>query len=500
MSKEILVNIEPQETRVVILENQLIEDFFVERKDSSKLVGSIYKGKVESVVSGIGAAFVDIGLEKNGFLYMSDATGVEQLDNLAALESGFLDFQRSHRRQQPIQNLLKKGQSILVQVLKEPIGTKGARLTTNISLPGRYLVLMPDNRHLGISKRIEDQQERERLRKALEELKLPAGMGFIVRTVAEGAKKNQLARDVKYLCHLWKNIKIRAAKMTAPALLHEEYDLLLRTVRDLFTEDVSRLIIDSKDGYYKIINFLNLIQPPLKTKVEYFTSDTPLFEKMHIEDKIAKIYDRKVKLPSGGYIIIEPTESLVAIDVNTGSFTGKRNPEETIYKTNLEATKEIARQIRLRDLGGIIVVDFIDMNSKENRHKVYSTLKDALERDKAKTNILGISEIGLVEMTRQRIRKSIESISYKECPYCQGRGSIKSPITVSIEVLRRIKRCLKETRNRLIEIRVHPEVAARLFNEDRSSITYMEKRFRVKVNVVPDAKLHVEDIEIKAIQ
>ncbi|MFH0763726.1 MAG: Rne/Rng family ribonuclease, partial [Candidatus Omnitrophota bacterium] len=430
MQREIFINVTPHEKRVAILENKHIEEFYIERPDSAKsLVGNIYKGRVDSVLPGMGAAFVNIGLGKNGFLYVTDVvSGVAGYDKL--FEEGITeeDAHPAEKGKQfpPINELLKKGDEVLVQVVKEPIGTKGPRLTTHVSIPGRFLVMMPFDNHIGLSKRIESRAERDRIRKIMEELRLPKEIGFIVRTAAQGASLKDFQRESRYLLNLWNHIKGRARRVKPPYLVHQEYDIILRVTRDIFTNDVSRLDIDSKNEFRRISRFLRILAPHLRPRLRFYTERVPLFEKHDIEKQVEKIYDRIVQLKSGGYLIFDQTESLVAIDVNSGKFVGRRNLEDTVFKTNLEAAEEIPRQLKLRDLGGIIIIDFIDMEYPEHRRNVFKTLERNLEDDKAKTKILNISSIGLVEMTRQRVRESIESKSYQKCPYCNGRGIVKS--------------------------------------------------------------------------
>ncbi|MCM8761378.1 MAG: Rne/Rng family ribonuclease [Candidatus Omnitrophica bacterium] len=440
MHKEIFINVTQHEKRVAILENKRIEEFYTERVEDTNLVGNIYKGRVESVLPGMGAAFVDIGLEKNGFLYVSDVVPEPSEEKMAeeGVEPEMSKKQEAKRRLPAISELLKKGDEVLVQIVKEPISTKGARLTTHISIPGRFLVLMPFDNHIGLSKRIESREERDRIRQIMEGLRLPKDLGFIVRTAAIGASEKDFQRESRYLINLWQNIKARAKRAKPPQLIHAEFDLILRVTRDIFTSDFTKLEIDSKSDFRRISRFLRMLAPQLRQRVRFYNERMPLFEKYDIEKQIEKIYDRIVQLKSGGYLIFDQTESLVAIDVNSGKFVGRKNLEDTAYKTNLEAAEEVARQLKLRDLGGIIIIDFIDMEYAEHRKNVFRALERALENDKAKTKILNISSIGLVEMTRQRVRESIESKSYQKCPYCNGRGIVKSISTVSIELIRKL--------------------------------------------------------------
>ena len=499
MQKEIFINIAQHEKRVAILENKRIEEFYIERPDYVNLVGNIYKGRVESVLQGMGAAFVDLGLEKNGFLYVADVvTGISSYEKL--LGEGPEEEIEKMEKQKPfpsITELLKKGDEVVVQVVKEPIGTKGARLTTHISIPGRFLVLMPFDNHIGLSKRIESRSERDRIRKIIEELKLPKEIGFIIRTAAQGASQKDFFRESRYLLNLWQHIKTRAKRTRPPQLIHQEYDLVLRVARDIFTEDVSRLEVDSRGDFKRISHFLRILAPHLKPRLKFHSERAPLFEKFDIEKQISKVYDRIVQLKSGGYLIFDQTESLVAIDVNSGKFVGKRNLEDTAFKTNVEAAEEVPRQLKLRDLGGIIIIDFIDMEFADHRRTVFKTLERHLESDKAKTKILNISSIGLVEMTRQRMRKSIEGKSYQKCPYCNGRGIVKSVPTISLELMRKLEHFLVETKSRDIFVSLHPEVAYHVSAPERSMVKPLERRFRKNIRVIEDPNLHIEDIKIE---
>ena len=501
MAREIFINVTQHEKRVAVMENKKIEEFYVDRPDSAKnLLGNIYKGRVESVLPGMGAAFVEIGLEKNGFLYVSDVVADPQgyeklLEGGAAEESQ----ERADARGSlpPINQLLKKGDEVLVQVIKEPIGTNGPRLTTHISIPGRFLVLMPFDNHIGLSRRIESREERDRIRKILEEMKISKDMGVIVRTAGQGASNKDFIREMRYLTNLWNNIKIRAKRSRPPCLIHQEFDIILRVARDMFTNDVSRLDIDSRNEFKRISHFLRMLAPHLRPRLKLYNDRVPLFEKFDIERQIEKIYNRIIQLKSGGYLIFDQTESLVAIDVNSGKFVGKRNLEDTAFKTNMEAAEEVPRQLKLRDLGGIIIIDFIDMEVPQHRKTIFKTLERQLENDKAKTKILNISSIGLVEMTRQRVRKSIESKSYQKCPYCSGRGIVKSISTVSIELMRKLERFLQDSRSREVFVSLHPEVAYNISAPEKNMIRPLERRFRKFIRLIEDPNLHIEDIKIE---
>ena len=499
MPKEILISAEEQEIRVAFIEKGILEEFYVERKHRERMLGNIYKGKVDSVLPGIGAAFVDLGLEKNGFLYLSDVASPHYL--VDEEEESVVDKQEEAKTlAQKGEMLLEKGKEIVVQVVKEPFGRKGARLTTHVALPGRYLVAMPHNGHIGISKRIRDGAERERLRKLLSELRLPKGMGFIVRTVGQGKGRKEFIRDTRYLGTLWARIQSRGEKLSAPAILHEEHDLIMRIIRDSFSEEVDKLIIEGQEEHRKTVHFVRTLAPSLHSRVELYRGEVPLFKKKGIEEEIDKIYGRKVYLKCGGHLVIEKTEGLVAVDVNTGKFTGKKRQEDTAFKANLEAAEEVARQVRLRDIGGIIVIDFIDMELEGHRREVFRTIVEAFKRDKAKTNILTISEIGVVEMTRQRMRQDPESVSSQSCPYCQGRGSVKSVETVAIHALREMRRFFSQMGRRTeVVVSLHPDVAGYLLKEGARSVGHMEREYSSRVTICEDPKLHIEDVRLNPI-
>jgi ribonuclease G len=496
MPKEIYINVDHHEKRLVVIENKKVEEFCVERQGSVNLVGNIYKGKVESVLPGIDAAFVNIGLEKNGFLYVSDVEkDASDFDRLLDEESGSV-AEKKEEKKQSISAVLKKGDEVLVQIVKEPISTKGARLTTHISIPGRFLVLMPFDNRIGLSKRIEDHKERDRIRKIIEELKLPPDVGFIVRTAAIGASQKDFFRETRYLIRLWSNIKYRAKKARPPQLIHEEYDLVLRAARDMFTEEVTKLEIDFKNDFKRISRFLAMTSPQLRSRLRFYRENVPLFEKYDIEKHIEKIYSRFVHLRGGGYLVFDETESLVAIDVNSGKSVGHKNLEETAFKTNLEAAAEIPRQLKLRDIGGIIIIDFIDMEFSGHRKSVFKALEAAIESDKAKTKILNISRIGLVEMTRQRARRSVEAKNYEKCPYCSGRGTVKSAAMVATDLTRKLARVLSQTRAREVFVSLHPSVASYVLVPQNNMIRPLEKRFRKHIRIIEDPNQHMEEVRI----
>ncbi|HTL70434.1 MAG TPA: Rne/Rng family ribonuclease, partial [Candidatus Eisenbacteria bacterium] len=445
MKKEILVNVEFQNKKVAIVEDGHLEEFYVERHTDKQLVGSIFKGRVSSIVPGIGAAFIDLGLEKNGFLYVTDVVGqgglgfdTEEAVYLEDAPAGAKPDEKPRETHHPprrkdkheptplIQDVLKKDQEVLVQVVKEPFGTKGARLTCQISLAGRFVVFMPHHPHVGISKRIDDRKERERIRQIIKAIQLPKETGLIVRTAAWGCDAKVLERDIRFLIHQWRLIQRRCGSRRAPTIVHEEYGLVLRMVRDVLTENFDQILINDREEFRRVDRFMRAAVPNLHSKLQLYTGEQPIFQANGIQREIEKIYEPRASLKNGGHIVIEQTEALVSVDVNTGKFTGKVNLEDTAYKTNCEAAREIAKQIRLRDLGGIIIIDFIDMDLPEHRRSVLKILEDSLRRDRAKTSVLNLSQLGLVEMTRQRMRKSLESASTQQCPYCQGKGIVRS--------------------------------------------------------------------------
>lgn len=487
MSKEILVNIEPQEKRVAVVEGGILSDFYIERPGQKPLVGNIYKGRIESIVNSIGAAFVDIGLVKKGFLYLSEAEDLEA------------DFEEIKPQTKPLPGEFKVGQEILVEVVKEQFGTKGPRLTAHISIPGRYLVLMPQDSRCGISRRIEDDAERRRLRGLLKELKLPQDLGFIVRTASLGKTKRELQKDAHFLLKLWRSVSRDSLRKPAPSLIYEEYDVVLRVVRDSFTEDVDKLIIDSKYEFKRVYRFVSSFLPHLKKRIEWYRSLEPLFEhNKGIEEQIDKIYAPKIYLKCGGYIIIEPTEGLVVVDVNSGSFKKKLKQEDMAFLVNSEAAVEIARQLSLRDLGGIIVIDFIDMPYENQRRLVLNKLRTALSFDHAKTDILGMSKLCLVEMTRERTHRTIESVSYETCPCCAGRGKVKSAVTLAISVLKELKQKLKVMPRDIRDVRVYlsSKVAERLLTEDKQHIASLEKYFRKKISIIASSDINIGEVKI----
>jgi ribonuclease G len=497
VSKRIVVNAGPLETRVAVKEGNLLTELYLERHRRRSIVSNVYKGVVTNVLPGMQAAFVDIGLTKDAFLYAGDYTANRGADARAVLAvedevgedepDGEGDEHAEPRREAtvPIESMLSRGQSVLVQVSKESLGTKGARITSFISLPGRYLVYMPQVNHIGVSRRIRDERERDRLRSALRALTLPPG-GFIVRTNAEGKSEAEFAADVEFLARLWSDIQARFEQSTAPAVLHEERDLTFRVVRDLFSPEIEEFVVDSRVVYDKCLGHVRALAPGLEERVRLYDEPSPMFEAFGIEKDIEKALRRRVWLKSGGYIVIDHTEALVSIDVNTGKYVGKRDFEQTVLKINLESVGEIVRQIQLRDLGGIIIIDFIDMESAEHREQVYRALTRALTVDKARTNVLEISELGLVEMTRKRVRQDLRALLSTTCSTCRGSGVVKSPETLAAELGRAVQARVAAEPGHEIVARVHPELAAYFDGEDgREELERLAAAVGVKVAVQP---------------
>lgn len=507
MYKQIIINVANHETRVALLEDGNIGELFIERNDGSDIAGNIYKGRVQRVLPGMQAAFVDIGLKQAAFIYVDDVLG----DNYRDLERMFqadedeptedpagLEVLRNTNPEparRPIEELISEGQEMLVQVAKSPLGTKGARITSYISLPGRFLVLMPTSQHIGVSRKIEDAEERERLREIVASLRTDE-IGYIVRTAGEGVQREKLLYEMGFLKNLWNSIQKKYEKASPASLLHQELSVSLRAVRDLLIQEAEKLIIDSREGYESILSFLDTFMPSLKDSVEYYEGSEPIFDAYNLEGDISRALKRKVWLKSGGYIVIEHTEALVAIDVNTGRYVGKHNLEETITKTNLEAVREIAYQIRLRDIGGIIIIDFIDMEKKSNQEKVFSALKDALKRDRSKTHVLPMSEMGLIQMTRKRIRKPLTQLLCEPCFYCDGEGYIISKKTICYSIYREVIRYSQDMLGTKITIRANPEIAELLHDEENSLIVDLEKRVGKQIIVYPNPKFHLEAFDI----
>jgi ribonuclease G len=498
--KEVIINAESLETRVAVLEEGRLEEFNIERTTEERLVGSIFKGKVRNLEDGLKAAFVDIGFEKNAFLHYWDIVP-------SNFDSGVEIVEREGRRrekpkitQKDIPRVYPPGSDIIVQVTKGPIGTKGPRVTTNIVLPGRYLVLLPNSDQSGISRKIENQQERQRLKKILRELTIPEGMGVIMRTVGESQQTRYFVRDLALLLEEWHQIQDRIKSQSTATCVFQEPDLIERTVRDFLTEDVERIVVDNQKAYERMRDMISRISKRSSDKVKIYAEPQPVFDRFNITRQLENAFSRQVHLKSGGYIVVDETEALVAIDVNTGRHKGGKDQESSILKVNLEAADEISRQLRLRNMGGLIVLDFIDMKSRRDQQQVYQRMKEALRRDKAKTHILPISQLGLMEMTRQRHSESVHAAVYDDCPYCKGRGKVKSALTMSVEIQRKLSEILKK-RSRdesdfQLRIVVHPSILERLRTEDEKHLIEMEKRYFGKLSFRADPAMHAEQFKI----
>ncbi|MCH7500897.1 MAG: Rne/Rng family ribonuclease [Nitrospinae bacterium] len=509
MASEIIINSNPREIRVALVENNQLAEIFIEHKAKKGIVGNIYQGIVTKILPGMQVAFVNIGLEKAGFLYVGDIDLIDLMefesdeDDSEDMDLGQDEEEstagkpsRMANRCIPIQDLLKEGQEIVVQVAKNPLGTKGARITSFITLAGRHIVYMPTVNQISVSRRIEDEAEKTRLKNLIAEIGRP-DEGYIVRTAGLGKNKEDFMPDVIFLHKLWDNLRGRSDSQEAPCLLYEDLNLIFRSIRDLFNEDVQRLVVDSKIDYEKCIEFCSNYLPHLVDKIEVYKEAVPIFDYYGIEIEINRALGRKTWLKSGGFITIDQTEALVAIDVNTGKFVGHTDPEETILKTNLEAVKEIVYQLRLTNIGGIIIVDFIDMAKEESKEIVWNALTQELKFDRSRTNILKISDLGLVEMTRKRVRGSLSQILCDPCPYCEGKGHIKSPTTVCYEIIRALQRLVTNNlTQKNITIEVPAPVYDLLFEEETSYLEDIEKSYNIEVNVKINPKLHQEKYTI----
>ncbi len=544
MANELIMNVTPGETRIVRLENGVLSELSIERDSESQVAGNIYMGRINRVLPGMQAAFVDIGLEKAAFLYVADVVpdlfeGMDDDDDdngdngngdardasdEAASEGnaeggnggepapgakpeergrgGRFNRGRRPSRRGPmprIENIVKEGQTIVVQIAKEPINTKGARVTSHISLPGRYLVYMPTVNHVGVSRRISSYEERMRLKQILRDNAPPTG-GFIARTNCVGTPTEKIVEDIKNLVEIWQKVYERQEKSKPPSLLYTDLDIVLRAVRDNFSTEIDRLVIDSEQHYNEVRAFTERFMPELTSRVEYYKKDTPIFDVYGIETEINRALAKKIWLKSGGYLIIDSSEALTSVDVNTGRFVGKKDFEETILTTNLEAVEEISYQLKLRSIGGIIILDFIDMNRFSHRMRVYHTLKEALRRDRVKTTISKISDLGLIEMTRKRTRESLTQMLSTTCTQCHGTGYVKTPLTVAFETFREVKRVFPTITGKSLLIRTNPKVAKVLFNEGRGRLEQVEKNIQKRIVIESDEKMHIEQFEISSRQ
>ncbi len=517
IDKKMLIESDPHQVRIAVLEADRLTEIFVERLRHRGVVGNVYKGRVTRVLPGMQAAFVDIGLERDAFLYVSDVVesdvvelDAERVDEAAATEAvgepadlaasgpaaASAERSAANGGERSIEELLQSGQEVLVQVTKDALANKGARVSTHITLPSRNLVLLPTVRHVGVSRRIEDEAERERLRGLLEALGTDAG-GLIVRTAGEGRSADELAVDRRYLAERWQRIRELAERTAAPTMIHRDQDLALRVVRDLFTDEYSVLWVDSAETYQRVVEFLGNVQPELASRVKLDRHEARLFERFRIEEEIEAALASKVWLRSGGYLVINQTEALVAIDVNTGRFVGQHSLEDTVLRTNLEAVEEIVRQIRLRDLSGIVVIDLIDMNEQEHRDQVFAALELELRRDRAKSQVLNLSEFGLVELTRKRSHANLERLLTRRCPYCQGSGRIKTLATICLNIRTAVLRTVREgPAARELLLRVHPEVAQALQTEERALLDELERSVGARLLLHSVADFHHERFEL----
>lgn len=492
ISKEILINVTPQETRVAMLENGMLHELYIERSRSRGLVGNVYKGRVARVLPGMEAAFIDIGLERAAFLHVSDMAGYKKQDDSGNQNNGHNNGVPNFK----IEHMLSENQEILVQVLKDPLGTKGARLTTNITIPSRHLVFMPNSENIGISSRIENEEERERLKAMLlSQESLLDGVGYIIRTAAEVASPAAIESDLNYLNRQWEHIK-DAQNVEAGNIVHKDLPLYLRVLRDMVDEDLEKIRVDSRETCTAMLEFAENYVPEIVEAIEHYPGERPIFDLHGVEDEIQKGLERKVHLKSGGYLIIDQTEAMTTIDVNTGAYVGNRNLEETIFKTNLEAAQTIARQLRLRNLGGIIILDFIDMSEEEHKRQVLRALEKALDKDHARTNICEVSTLGLVEMTRKRTRESLEHVLCTTCPTCAGRGTLKTPETVCYEIFREILREARQFDAKELLVLASQDVVDLLVDEESNSLAELEDFINIPIRFQAEALYTQEQYDV----
>ncbi len=498
MTKDLIVSSTPQETKVALLEDGLLSEFFIEREAHRSVVGNIYEGPVTRVLPGMQSAFVDLGLERDAFLYVADV--LEGLDeNLLSPDEQSATGNGNHRGAAPIEERLKEGQTVLVQVLKEPLGTKGARISSHVSLPGRYLVFMPTVEHVGVSRKITEDEERRRLKTLLKEIRQErGGGGFIARTAGAGRSREDFERDARYLTRTWDEVRALAPRQKPPALLHRELSLVQRLLRDILNEDIASIRLDSQREYERTLDLVTQLQPEMAPRVRLFTKSNNVFEEHGVSAELERALRPRVWLASGGYIVINQTEALVAIDVNTGRYVGRKTLEDTIVKTNLEAAKEIVRQIRLRDLGGIIVVDFIDMDERKSRQRVMAALEEELRRDRSPTKVLSINEFGLVVITRKRVKQSLERTLCQPCPYCTGSGLVKSVATVCSEIYDEVRKLAVDMKGAPLLLRVNPEVARALAGDEAGVLRELSDYVGTTIRVQGDPLLHQEQFDVVA--
>lgn len=484
---QIIIDVGLQENRVAVLENNEFVELYIEEDDSKRTVGNIYKGRVVNVLPGMQAAFVDIGLEKNAFLYVKDAIPKEMLSN-----------KKINLKDISIKDVIKSGQDIIVQVIKEPFGNKGARVTTHITIPGRHIVLMPYTDYIGVSRRISDEAERDRLREIVESIK-PANMGLILRTASEGLEIEDFKDDLKFLLKVLNRIDSERNLGFAPRVMYKDLDLIHRTVRDLFTNNVQKLIINSRNEYKSIVELVEMISPQLKSRVEYFDSSHDIFGYFGIEQMINRALDRKVWLNSGGYVVIDETEALTSVDVNTGKYVGSTNLEDTVLRTNMEAAKEIAKQLRLRNIGGIIIIDFIDMNNEEHEKEVLEILESELKKDRTKSTVLGMTQLGLVEMTRKKVRSRLTTKLLKECPYCSGTGKVYSESAILGLIDKEMKRLKLHTNAEAVILDVNPHAEKYLKDNNNYFLKKIEEKYGIRLFIKSSESIHYNEIKVRNI-
>jgi len=506
MNKEMIVTSNGHQTMVAILEDDLVSEVFIERERQRGVVGNVYKGRVSKVLPGMQSAFVDIGLERDGFLYVTDV--VNTLEEFERLESGEDEEEADERggresaNHPKIEELLRDGQEVIVQVAKEPLGTKGARITCHVTMAGRFLVFMPTVDHIGVSRKIESREERARLRGIVRDFREKNGFtgGVIIRTATAGRPEQDLVDDLTFFQKIWGEVRQRAEAVRPPAVIYREQGLVTKLLRDLLTEDFTAIRIDDRQEYQRVLEMVERVMPSLSARVKLYDKPFPIFEEYGVQTEIEKALKSKVWLKSGGYIVVNQTEALVAIDVNTGRYVGKKNGrlEDTIVKTNVEAVKEIVRQVRLRDLGGIIVLDFIDMEEKKNRQKVFQAMELELRKDRSPSKALQVSDFGLIIITRKRVKQSLERVLTEPCPYCSGTGVIKSSSTICYEILDQVRKLGADIDGPGLVLRVNPEIARALKEEEAGVLKELKDTLRKQVALKPDTLLHHEQFDVMA--
>lgn len=489
--REIIAEVTKDQTRIALVEDKILTEFYIERKGKERIVGNIYKGKVANILPGMQAAFIDIGLEKNAFLYVGDILVNKYDFEFEGVQGNVVN----KLKKTSIKDVLQQGQEIMVQVLKEPIGTKGARVTTHVTLPGRTLVLMPTVDYIGVSRRIENEEERSRLKLVGEKLK-PEGMGLIIRTAAEGKDINDFNSDIGFLTRLWNKIKDDERMFIAPRLIHRDENLLYRMVRDIVTQEIDKIVTDTRECYTQILELVKLICPGFINRIELYDKDYNIYDFYQVESQLDKALGQKVWLKSGGYLIFDQTEALTSIDVNTGKYVGSVNLQETVFYTNMEAAEAIAHQIRLRDIGGIIIIDFIDMEQENHKGRVLELLKQSLKKDRTKTNVLGFTDLGLVEMTRKKVRQRISSVLQKSCPYCHGSGRVFTEQTIALKIKKEIHNLIIHIQTENIFIEVHPLVYAELAGSDGNELLQIEIEYHKKIYTKILYQNHIEQYKV----